>query len=261
MHKVSARLRLRKFPRRNITDLPCQSISKYWFLCRKLASIESHACQLLKSIMRKFSKQKKKKAVRMIVGKRGGQVRSGDELNCFLKQEICEKVTEWQKSKKVEWKLVSMRLLCQCPADWSDLCCIYYLSTCVLIYIDFFVVSYQIKPSSHLEKPRSKNCCFLYAPTSFENKISKWKLNRRLSSIRHFRITYPPLKLFNSVTKKRMKYVFISAGLCWSCFLIWAGFQLIWIKHCTFVIKSYTFHVPYCVWFLSFSHLLDLSYQ
>lgn len=136
------------------------------------------------------------------MGKRGGQVRSGDELNCFLKQEICEKVTEWQKSKTVEWKLVLMQLLRQCPAEWPDLCCIYYFSTCVLIYIEFFEVSYQIKPSSHVEKPRSKNGCFLYTPTSFENKISQWKPNRRLSSIRHFWFTYPPLKLFNSVTKK-----------------------------------------------------------
>ena len=38
----------------------------------------------------------------MIVGKRDGQVHSGDEINCFLKQEIYEKVTEGQRSEKVE---------------------------------------------------------------------------------------------------------------------------------------------------------------
>ena len=38
----------------------------------------------------------------MIVGKKDGQVRIGDELNCFLKQEIYWKVTEGQRSKKVE---------------------------------------------------------------------------------------------------------------------------------------------------------------
>ena len=38
----------------------------------------------------------------MIVGKRDGQVRGGDELNCFLKQEIYKNAPEGQRSKKVE---------------------------------------------------------------------------------------------------------------------------------------------------------------
>lgn len=56
----------------------------------------------------------------MIVGKRDDQVRSGDEINCFLKQEIYEKVTEGQRSEKVEWKLVLMRLLYIWRVQYSD---------------------------------------------------------------------------------------------------------------------------------------------
>lgn len=56
----------------------------------------------------------------MIVGKRDGQVHSGDEINCFLKQEIYEKVTEGQRSEKVEWKLVLMRLLYIWRVQYSD---------------------------------------------------------------------------------------------------------------------------------------------